>query len=90
MHTIRTLFDNEAALGVALLEAVLVVAVAFGFNLDGAQVAALVALLIPVGGVLTRSRVWNRDSVAHETDAAYQRGLADGTGPGPIGVADDR
>jgi len=75
MDTVRSLFENEAALAVAVVESVLVVAVAFGFDLDGPQIASLVALLVPLGGLLTRSQVWKPQSVEAEKGKAYDRGV---------------
>jgi len=78
MEAVRRLFDNEAALAVAVIEAVLVVAVAFGLQLDGHQIAALVALVVPLGGLLTRSQVWKPESVDQERAKAYEEGKAAG------------
>jgi len=89
MHVIRELFDNEAALAVAVIEAVLIVAVAFGATLDPAQVAALVGLMLPVGAVVTRSLVTSKDTVRSVRARSYAEGVAD-TAPylGPDGPDD--
>lgn len=78
MQSLRFLFRNESALLVALVEAVLVVAVAFGADLSGAQVGALVGLIVPLGGLLTRDRVWSERSVDVAKADAYDRGRRDG------------
>ena len=84
MDLLRVLFKNESALAVSLIEAVLAVAIAFGLDLSGEQVAALVALMVPVGALVTRAQVWTAGSVDREKAKAYADGQRDAQTGGDV------
>lgn len=71
----RALFSKEPALLAELFKAALVVAVAFGLPLTGAQTAALVGLVVPMLALagLTRSVVSSPATVAQVATEAATR-----------------
>jgi hypothetical protein len=55
---------NEPALIVGVVEAVLVAAIAFGIDLTAEQTAALLAVVVAVGALITRQTVYGPRTVA--------------------------
>lgn len=59
-------WSQEPALYIGLFEAVLALAVAFGLDLSGEQVGAILAVATTFGAVVTRSQVYS--PATHEVE----------------------
>jgi uncharacterized membrane protein len=63
------MLNREPALFVALIQAILVLAVAFGVDLTGEQTAAVLAVVVAIGAVATRQTVYSPATVGDLVDA---------------------
>ncbi len=63
------MLNREPALFVALVQAVLVLAVAFGVDLTSEQTAAVLAVVVAIGAVATRQTVYSPATVGDLIDA---------------------
>lgn len=74
-----SIIRNEPALVVAVVEAGLVLAVAFGVDLTVEQTAAVLAVVVALGAIITRQSVYgpatyDDDVDAHAVIDRHQRG----------------
>lgn len=71
---IKTLLEGEPVMVMAFVEAGVALAVAFGLDLTGEQVAGIFGIVAVLTGVTARQQVWPTSKVAEQNRATWLKG----------------